>query len=62
MNLLEDIEIVCPYCGEAQTTRIERGATQDAIEDCQVCCRPMSYVVQIDGAGQVSVTTRRDDE
>jgi len=62
MNILEDIEVVCPYCGQAQAIRVERRGSQDYIEDCEACCRPMSCVIRIDGIGQVSVTASRDDE
>jgi len=62
MNIIEDIEIICPYCGQLQSTRIERSVTLDYIEDCEVCCRPMSCVIGTDGSGQVSVLARRDDE
>ena len=62
MNIIEDIEIVCPYCGEVQTTRIERGATLDYIEDCEVCCRPISCLIWTDASGRLSVAARRDDE
>ncbi|MBI1195976.1 MAG: CPXCG motif-containing cysteine-rich protein [Gammaproteobacteria bacterium] len=60
--MIEDIEIVCPYCGEMQTTRIERGATQDYIEDCTACCRPISCLIRTDDSGRISVSARRDDE
>src|ERR1700684_4156234 len=42
----------CPYCGERFETRIEVSAgAQEYIEDCEVCCRPMAFSVEIDDDG-----------
>lgn len=40
---LTERNIRCPYCGEALTIVVDTSAgAQSYIEDCQVCCRPMS--------------------
>jgi len=42
-------EISCPYCGEYITVLIDGSVPQqEYIEDCQVCCRPIIFRVQID--------------
>jgi hypothetical protein len=36
-------EAQCPYCGEIVQIVIDEGAgTQSYVEDCPVCCRPLS--------------------
>ena len=49
----------CPYCGEANEIALDpgSGASQEYVEDCQVCCRPWRVRVayDADGAGWVSV-------
>lgn len=54
----------CPYCGERFTTRIEAlPGNQEYIEDCQVCCRPIVFRVDVDAGGRLlGIETRRDDE
>lgn len=52
-------EVVCPHCGErcALTLDPGSGATQDYVEDCQVCCQPWLVHVhyQPDGTAEVWV-------
>lgn len=56
--------VQCPYCGESFETNIDASAgSQEYIEDCQVCCRPIVFRVAADDDGNVTqVETRRDDE
>ena len=54
----------CPYCGESFETAVDSsGGSQDYIEDCPVCCRPIEFHLEIgNGDGTLSLTTRRDDD
>ncbi|MDX1516177.1 MAG: CPXCG motif-containing cysteine-rich protein [Woeseiaceae bacterium] len=46
---LTEREISCPFCAETITILIDTSAgSQDYIEDCQVCCRPMHVHVNAD--------------
>ena len=48
--MLEDTFYDCPYCGERIETTLDlSGGDQDYIEDCQVCCRPVHFVLQVHG-------------
>ena len=39
----------CPYCGEPISLAIDASAgAQTYIEDCAVCCRPITVVLDID--------------
>ena len=59
----ESTEIQCPYCGEQITVVVDCSAgSQDYIEDCQVCCRPIPLRVAIDEDGFPQVVALRDDE
>ncbi len=43
MNLIEDIEVACPFCGESFAIAADtEGGSYVTIEDCAVCCRPMT--------------------
>ncbi len=52
-------EVHCPYCGEVNEIGLDpgSGASQDYVEDCQVCCRPWRVLVTYgpDGAADVLV-------
>lgn len=56
--------VQCPYCGESFETNVDASAgSQEYIEDCQVCCRPIVFAVAADDDGNViRVETRRDDD
>jgi hypothetical protein len=62
----EFVAVQCPYCGERLETRVDLTADEPSyIEDCQVCCRPIQFVLErAEPAGQgalVSVEVRRID-
>lgn len=43
----------CPYCGEPLELALDGSAgEQSYIEDCQVCCRPISVSVALDEDGE----------
>ncbi|MCP4408007.1 MAG: CPXCG motif-containing cysteine-rich protein [Gammaproteobacteria bacterium] len=62
--LIEDIEIVCPYCGEVMEADVDcTGGNQSYYEDCQVCCAPVRLIITVDDYGDLSdVKARREDE
>jgi hypothetical protein len=48
------VDIACPYCGEPITVRIDLSAGSQAyVEDCQVCCQPITLSVPITDAGEL---------
>jgi transcription elongation factor Elf1 len=62
VELLER-DIYCPYCGESQTVLIDTSESEQAyIEDCQVCCRPIDFIVSVDNQGDVAVDVRNENE
>jgi len=61
--MLPAIEIQCPYCGESIEILVDDSAgDQRYVEDCQVCCRPISITVSIDEDGALRVDAASEDE
>lgn len=54
MKIEQDETVSCPYCGEAVGIVIDcTMASQEFVEDCQVCCRPIQYLVSVDEDGEI---------
>ena len=49
--------VECPWCGEPVDIVLDpgSGSTQDYVEDCQVCCRPLDVHVHYDEDGHADV-------
>lgn len=61
--MLFSSDIHCPYCGERIGILLDASAgEQDYIEDCQVCCRPISVRVSLDDDGEPHARVSTDDE
>ena len=56
--------MACPYCGETFETSVDAsGGGQEYIEDCQVCCRPIVFQIEVDhDGGLCGVQVKRDDD
>ena len=63
MNTLFEDDINCPYCGELISVLIDGSIDeQEYIEDCQVCCRPITIKVQTTANGDPLVTVFDENE
>jgi hypothetical protein len=67
MNEIETSKVQCPYCGEkieilVDSSVASQGCIESYIEDCQVCCRPISVEVSLGSMGSVSVMLFREDD
>ena len=63
MEPLAEQGVSCPYCGEAIEVLIEHeDAGHQYIEDCQVCCKPIIFNIELDALGNLSVTVRDENE
>jgi hypothetical protein len=63
MALLNEQTISCPYCGESIDVLIDsEDVDQHYIEDCQVCCRPITFAITSDLNGDLSVAVHAENE
>jgi hypothetical protein len=47
MEPIAQIEITCPHCGEVFPMQIDTSQPeQTLIEDCAVCCRPITLTIR----------------
>ncbi len=55
-----DATVGCPYCGATVVIALDpgSGASQEYVEDCEVCCQPwrVAVVYRADGGADVSVS------
>lgn len=61
----EQIEksIHCPYCGEVINILVDPSVSEQSyVEDCQVCCQPITLDVVIDETDAVEVYARQENE
>jgi hypothetical protein len=55
--------ISCPYCGERSAVLLDHSIShQQYIEDCQVCCHPIVFVVSFGADGQATVRAYHENE
>ena len=63
MDSLTQQDVICPYCGESIEVLIDQEeAGQRYIEDCQVCCKPITFNVSMSMEGQLSVSVHDENE
>jgi hypothetical protein len=58
MNDVEEVALTCPACNAPISVLIDSSAgDQSYIEDCEVCCRPLtiSFIVTPDGIDALQV-------
>jgi Cysteine-rich CPXCG len=57
MNLLVEIEVECPHCGEGWTLMVDTSqGDYVTVEDCTVCCRPFQITVGCEPGDVLEVT------
>jgi hypothetical protein len=63
MEPLREKTISCPYCGESIGVLIDfEDMEHEYIEDCQVCCKPITFVVASSICGDLSVSVLSENE
>jgi hypothetical protein len=55
--------VECPYCGESFETPVDTSSgSARYVEDCQICCQPIEFSLEVDHAGVFqSLSTLRSD-
>ena len=60
---LESVSARCPYCGEPIDLLVDPGNFGHAyIEDCRVCCRPISVSLRQAADGSTAVDLHHENE
>ena len=61
--MFDTVRLTCPFCGERFEAVVDAsGGDADYIEDCPVCCRPITMRLRTDGDGDVAgLDADRDD-
>lgn len=63
MDLINERTVSCPYCGEFIEVLIDTEEVgQQYIEDCQVCCRPITFSVSTTMEGEVMVSLHDEND
>ncbi|GAB1596773.1 CPXCG motif-containing cysteine-rich protein [Lysobacter claricitrinus] len=61
--MLSTREVSCPYCGEPIDLVLDSsGGSQRYIEDCQVCCRPITVLLEVHGDDDVDVHVQSESD
>lgn len=61
--MLDPHSIDCPYCGEVIEILIDTSVpSQHYIEDCQVCCRPITLQVEVDAEGVAEIRVSGEND
>jgi len=62
MDIEQTVMVQCPYCGQGFEGLVDCSVEhQEYIEDCEVCCRPVTLVVDVADDGSVQVQTISED-
>jgi hypothetical protein len=60
---LQSVQIRCPYCGEPVSLVVDCSVErQEYIEDCSVCCRPITIAVVVANGEVASIEGRSENE
>ena len=60
---MEPVNTMCPYCGEPIELLVDSSVRkQQYIEDCEVCCKPITVRVRIDAEGFPIVQVSQEDD
>ena len=61
--MLEQILLRCPYCGERFEATVDASAgSQQYIEDCPVCCRPIEMALEVATDGSLDTIRTETDQ
>ena len=61
MNPIELLPVQCPYCWEMIEVTVDCSQLhQSYIEDCSICCRPISLTIDISETGEINVKATSD--
>jgi len=57
-----EVRVQCPYCWESFLLLVDPSVEQqEYVEDCEICCRPIDFSIDVDPDGDARVEARRQD-
>jgi hypothetical protein len=60
---LLEVGVQCPYCWERFILLVDASVeSQEYVEDCEICCRPIDFSIDIDASGEARVEARLQHE
>ena len=63
MQSLQTATIQCPYCWEEIEVLVDGSISdQEYIEDCSVCCKPITLSVEVADGEVLSIEARSEDD
>ena len=63
MQALQERDIFCPYCGELISVLLDCSEPeQEYVEDCSVCCSPITLQLSLGTDGEPMLSARRDSD
>ena len=62
MSELVETAVLCPYCGETIQVFVEATESTQYIEDCQVCCCPIVFKINISLSGELNVEVFHEND
>ena len=63
INQLLEVPVQCPYCWERFTLLVDGSIeSQDYVEDCEICCRPIDFSLSVDARGSAEIEARMQHE
>jgi hypothetical protein len=60
--LNEDYDFLCPYCGSVNALMADQLLESRILQDCEVCCRPITITVRTQGGKVVEIDVRQENE
>ena len=61
-EMIDEIEIQCPYCCERVTITIEPDTWGKLVQDCEVCCNSWELTITRDRDGDADVRVEKAQE
>ena len=59
LNQVLEVRVQCPYCWERFVLLVDASVDQqEYVEDCEICCRPIDFSIDIDVDGNARVDAR----
>jgi len=60
--VLDGVFVQCPWCGERSEVFPDASSgSAEYIEDCQVCCRPIVFHLEVDDDGASQLRIAREE-